>query len=607
MNLAPKQVDLLNDAALKLNTFKDTWISDVYDLLPHQFILLATGNQFQKTASTAHQIVKRILGIHPVPKKNVTYYECETRAMWHRKEIDTEELLLTHCNPDLYSHHHKLTMKFMQQRDWATWNIKQLPKYLKCPECGKNIIMHKRDSKVIRFASETQPGQFDGKKQGDEAGESREVKNTQYPEFKKWLPRMLILKDITARNFAMTIRDIQDPKNNITVELVSYNQSVQSTAGSQKVICWMDEEPKERFLEEQKPRLLMEDGDLIITNTPANSLTYLYDSVFERASVYIRTKTISDKFGIKQIETTGSPFDIAVIQGATDDNPVLTKEVVEHLFSSEDDPDRLLIRRYGIFKQVSGRIFKSFDWKTHVIDGEQYFPEGIPLTMYNHYRMIDYHEHNNWACVDVSISPENEAFVWMEYNPSPETMKTYDMARQFGKMTSEYKFALNLIDPLAAKKQTNTGLTCIDDLNRYFSAFNSEGWCKSAYWQSWDTKATKGRDAVRERLMNAIKVGKPFNNRVIEKGITKYIPTLWVFSSCQHTAKSLKNWRLEEWANNQSNTTKDMKEQPQQKWSHFCTAIECLFKHPMARPPIARQEVKHRNYNYFKGDNRYAN
>jgi len=113
---------------------------------------------------------------------------------------------------------------------------------------GREVILQLR--KDARLASETLPGETtDGK------GEtSTEVKNTLYPELKKWLPPFLIKKDITARSPKMVIKSgVGGP--DIVVEFVSYNQSVQSTAGSQRFIIKCDEEPPKAFWEEQLPRL----------------------------------------------------------------------------------------------------------------------------------------------------------------------------------------------------------------------------------------------------------------------------------------------------------------------------------------------------------------
>ncbi len=486
--------------------------------------------------------------------------------------------------------------------DSATWIFDTAPKTAVCPECGGKVILHQRNSRTIRFCSETLPGQSANV---NKEGASAEVKNTQYPELKKWLPKFLIKKDITFRNPAMLIKE-RYGNGDIIVEFVSYSQSVQSTAGQQRVSVWLDEEPQPEFLEEQFPRLLAEDGDLVISLTPANRITYMYDDIYEKAGVYYRTEKIASEFKLKQIERTDNNSEIAIFQAATDDNPTLSKDDIETLFNEIDDPDVLAIRRYGIFKQVSGRIFKSFDFNVHMQDGAKLFPQyernpyGIPY-FWTHVRGIDYHEHVNWACVFMAISPQDEAFIYNEFNPSPENMITIDIARELARLGCDYKYRLDLIDPLATKTQTNTGLSVVDDLNRAFYIYKNEGLGTGANWEAWDTKSTRGRDEIRKRLMNAALVGRPFANKVMRNGREVQLPTLWILKNCVQTAKSLKSWRREEWAMGGGNNTKEMKEVPQQKWSHFCTAIECLFKHEACKPPSS-VITRERNYDRFHSE-----
>jgi len=524
--------------------------------------------------------VDRILGVHPIPKKNITYWECKERA---ESKLEPER-------KKVYLSKHKSI-------DSATWIQETIPKDYKCPECGEDVVKHIRQKKVFRFCSQTLPGQSANVSSD---GESAEVKNTQYPEFKKWLPRYLIKKDITFRNPAMTIAD-RFGGSDIIVEFVSYSQSVQSTAGTQRVSIWCDEQPPPDFLEEQFPRLLAEDGDMIITCTPADRMTFLYDEVFEKAKYYIRSDAICKAMNIESFEKTDSNSDITVLQAATDDNPTLDNDTIEALFAEIDDPDVLAIRRYGIFKQVSGRIQKSFDWNTHCIPKNKYFPDGIPNS-YNHFRGIDYHEAVNWACGFMAISPTNEAFIYDEFNPSPDNMITFDIARELAVISRDYKYTLSLADPLANKTQSNTGMTVMEDLNRAFIMYKKEGLGTGGYWMAWDTKSTRGRDEVRKRLMNSVKVGKPFNNKVINKhGNKEYLPTLWILDNCRQSARSMKNWRLEEWANNTANATKDKKETPQQKWSHFNMVWEAMFKHPACKPKRMNSWSDIRDYKQFQG------
>ncbi len=885
--------------------YERTWIFNQFIRLRFNIIALFTGNQAMKTSACAYQYVLRILGTHPVPEKNVLYFECPNNHKFN-----------------------KIT----------------LPKDSICPQCKSEIKIHERGSRVFRFASEVLPGE---KSNVSEDGQSAEVKNTVYPEFKKWLPPFLIKRDITFRNMAMIIRDPnigyvfcdqQYKGEDIIVELVAYSQTVASTAGKQRMSVWEDEEAPYDFHEEQLPRLMAENGDLLISLTPANKLcfdeqteiitnrgwkkydeillsdklltcnisknllewksiigfylekyhgkmiqlksktfdalvtpehkwlvcndrrqndlylektenlntrhiirrmvsetnylannkelcygdefialigwvvtdgsvsnnkvciyqsltaypeyckkidkltkpfpqcvrkdvieygntviegkewngsgimcrwnltydlrksilnclefgksikedlicslsqrqlqilfdtmtdgdgsrrkdsgivftqsqneplidnflliatllgrlakkgiikgshggfrhivwvysqgkrfwpnshfkqlnkeivdydgyiwclttenktvvirrngcvsisgnSWSYDEIFERARVYIRTQAVCDylttqDYKPEQIEWTDNKTPIAVIQAASDDNPTLSIEAIEEKMSIYEDPDIVATRRYGVHKQVKGRIFKGFEYPAHFIEKNEYFPEGIPID-WTHARGIDYHPQTNWACGCISLSPQNEAFIWKEYNPSPERFTTAEICRDFAVMTAGYKFILNLIDPLSEEIKKDK-ITIRDDINREFWELKKEGISLNSYWQCWDTKGEKGRDEIRKRLKNAKEVGRPFNNKRMKDGREIYLPTIWILNTCVLSAKSIKMWRWEEYTDTKMAMVKGDKNKPQQKWSHFNTVWEALFKHPAFKPRrnIPREE---RGAGYFQG------
>ena len=456
--------------------------------------------------------------------------------------------------------------------------------------------------RTFRFASENLPGD----------NENEEVRNTQYPVLKRRFNPSWITKDITARKSVISVQP-QIPKilsdgqkwhqKPVQFEFVSYGQSTQAQAGVQRRSLWIDESAPKDFFDEQMPRLLAADGDVILSYTPIpGSIGWEFDELYDRARIIYRTravrKRIYQRTGVKlpTVEYTDSKEDIAVIMAATEDNPVyakLAKEKGERLgrevtvdeyladsvFGLISDEDVIDARRYGLFKQLSGNIFKGFDMRVHKISPEKYFPEGIPYE-WKHFRGIDWHESNNWACGWIAVSPYDEIFVYNEFNPSPEKMITMEIARVMVTRSKDYKFDLNLIDPLASKVQTNTGLSSLDDLNRLFAEYKKQGIGTGGHWQTWDTKSQKGRDEIRKRLQNASLCGVPFNNEVKKDGITKRLPTIWILDNCVETIKSLKNWRREEWGDRSSLVTKDEKETPQQKWSHFCTMLEGLLKRP---------------------------
>jgi len=352
--------------------------------------------------------------------------------------------------------------------------------------------------------------------------------------------------------------------------------------------------------------LLAADGDLILSYTPVpGNIGWEFDELYERARVIYRTKSVRDRIKARtgeelpEVQYTDSKDDIAVIMAATDDNPIYEKlakeksarigrtvtvdEYITDMLGLISDEDVIDARRYGLFRQLSGKIFKGFSTdhapKGHVISGEKYFPDGMPHE-YKHFRGIDWHESTPWACGWVAVSPQDEIFVYNEFNPSPEKMITMEVARVIATRSQDYRFDLNLIDPLSSKIQPNTGLSSLEDINRIFAELKKQGIGTGGHWQAWDTKSQKGRDEIRKRLQNSSLCGVPFNNEVKKDGITKRLPTLWILDNCQETIKSLKNWRREEWGDRSALTTKDEKETPQQRWSHFCTMLEGLLKRP---------------------------
>lgn len=548
--------------------FKTNWSFRKFINLKNKTIFLDYGNQAGKTSSVAYSYVLRILGMHPIAEKNVLYLVCQSG----------------HLSSPIQSFESK-----------------------KCFHCGDPVMPHKRGSRTFRFASETLPGQSSNiSKEGDRVV-SAEVKNTIYPEFKKWLPPFIVLKDITARNASMTLKDIWGG-NDIVVEFCSYGQDTQAMAGVQRVSIWMDESPNYEFYEEQKPRLLAEDGDLVITYTPVDHLSFLFSEIFDKAKVIYRSKVVCDFIKSKgvivpQIEETGSPYDIAVVMSATDDNPTLNQEVIEKHFENTTDPDQLAIRRYGIFKHISGRIFKNFDYRTHFIPMKKYFPDEELPKDWAFSIGIDFHPQTPWAIPFCALSFDDEMFVWDELETNPEMLTCHEIITQVEKKGKDYKFRLRITDPLAEANKKDTRST-LEDMNRSTYLCKHDGIGFGGTWQTWDTKGEKGRDEIRKRLKNSMIVGRPFNNKVQKEGQpVQYLPTLWILDNCKLTAKSIHQWRWEEHSSSGALFTKEAKNKPEQKFSHFCTALEAILKEPAWKAPRRGPNMAPKmNYDRFRGD-----
>ena len=457
------------------------------------------------------------------------------------------------------------------------------------PNKRKNVRTEDR-IRIFRFASQTLPGEKD----------SIEVKNTQYPVLKRRLPSIFIEKDITARRPVVSIKT-PDGKN-AQIEFVSFGQDVASGAGVQRKSCWIDEECNRDFYEEQMPRLLASDGDIIFTFTPVpGSIGWEFDELYERAKVIYRTQAVRDRIFertgevIPEIEFTNSTDDICVIMAATDDNPmyeelaaqksketgkaITAKEYIDEIFSVYDDQDVVDARRYGLFRQLSGKIYKSFS-PSHIIKYEEYFRDGVPYE-WKHFRGIDYHRANPWACVWLSVSPHDEVFVWGNFAPQPSKMRVAEICKNIAEMSGDYKYLLDLIDPLAQEKKEESNRSTVEDMNMFFRELRKNEISTGAFWRSWDTHGMRGREELIKRLINSNEVKKPFSNKIEKWGSKTYLPTIWITDNCKFVIESMKNWRLEEWATREMLVKNDSKEKEQARWSHFPITIECLLKNPI--------------------------
>jgi len=447
-------------------------------------------------------------------------------------------------------------------------------------------------SRIVRFVSSVLPSKVE---------KQDTVRNTQYPELMKRLPKELIVKDITTKNPVLTIKDPFSSQY-IFVEFSSFSQSVDNMAGVERVYIWIDECPPYSVYEENSMRLISTGGDMVITLTPANSeAEWIYSMLYERSRHIYRSKAVVER--LKQINKSSEALeeqhfpdnpDITVIYTATDDNPYLQgifeKELEKYKQFQENPPystfedfitsrffmlaeeSDVNIRRYGLFSNVSGRVYKDFNPLVHVINPIDYFASTSVPPDWKHFRTIDYHESNDWACLWGAISPENECFIYDELKVSPHSHTLEQIAYLIARKSKRYRYMADLIDPRAQIKSINTSTSPVQELNKIFYKFKREGICSGAYWRSFDTVSDTGREEVRKRLKGSLQCGRPFNNNA------GAIPTLWVLSTCRYTIESMKSWSYETWKNRDKLLEKDMKEKPQQKYSHFCTALEGALK-----------------------------
>jgi hypothetical protein len=218
--------------------------------------------------------------------------------------------------------------------------------------------------------------------------------------------------------------------------------------------------------------------------------------------------------------------------------------------------------------------------------------------------MIDYHMSVPWAITWIALSPDDEAFVYEEFNPDPHDWTTLGICKEIATRSRDYKYSINLIDQLACTKQVNTNTSTLEDMNQIFLEMKRSGFGTGGYWEFWDDRGTKGQDKVRERLINSRICGRPFNNNQKVNGKEERLPTLWIMDNCRQVASSLKNWKMETWVDRDAIITKDPKDKTEMKWSHFNMCLEAIFKDSRfrARPyEYSNQREEFFKKRYFQG------
>jgi hypothetical protein len=235
-----------------------------------------------------------------------------------------------------------------------------------------------------------------------------------------------------------------------------------------------------------------------------------------------------------------------------------------------------------VFTQVTGRVHKTYDPSICFIPFKKYFPDGIPYN-YLHARGIDYHESRiPWSIGWLSASKDDEWFLWQEFHPAidgPNAFNTYDIVKSMARKSGSYYYTVNLIDPLANKKQANTLFSTTDDINRHFDQMRKEeGLGTPCYWQGWDTKGTGGRDQIATRFKNAVRCGKPFNNTIRDRGSIRKLPTLWICDTAPKFHRSIMDWSYGEYVAASTRAINDPKPMPTPRNSHDNMVLECLGK-----------------------------
>lgn len=321
-------------------------------------------------------------------------------------------------------------------------------------------------------------------------------------------------------------------KNGSFIEFMSYDQPVTKAQGVARDLVRFDEKPPKDHFDEAKMRCMDRNGRIILTMTPVDGRTWVYDEIAQRAD----GQTISVFF-----------FD-------TTRNPYLDQEAVAEIINGLSEEERE-IRLKGQFIPKTGRIWP-FDRGLHVKPRSHLPEDGTDWTA------LDVHTRTEsavlWARAD------REGNLWcFDYFYEKAPLKLVADAFKLANKEHDRDPYLNVIDHNANTKDhiTLNGDTIRRILHREHGV----------YTRLAKKAVDPGIKAV-EELMGL--------DEVYHK------PRVFFTDNMTEPIAQIEGYVWDDW---KKRTDKDPKEKPLKRYDHFC---DCLRYIVMQRPRYINPQLK---------------
>jgi len=238
------------------------------------------------------------------------------------------------------------------------------------------------------------------------------------PKLKQWLPPSLLINGSWDDSYNSD-RKLLTLTNGSTCELMTYEQKLDAFAGTSRHFVHFDEEPPYQIYRECQMRLIDTDGDMWITMTPINGMTWIHDQIYEPG-------------------VNGSKPDIDVVEVNIHDNPYLKQTAIDRVLGDIEDPDEREARESGKFIQLGGLVYKGFSRSKHVI--EPVNPRDPEYREWGLARSMDHGFNNPTAWLWHLISPNGQHIITFaehyarEMIVSEHARVVHEMDSQFGRV-----------------------------------------------------------------------------------------------------------------------------------------------------------------------------
>lgn len=354
------------------------------------------------------------------------------------------------------------------------------------------------------------------------------------PEIAKWLPLSELRGGSWSSAYDKQLRTLY-LENGSFLEFMSYDQDLDKFAGTSRHFVWFDEEPPKEIFTENKMRLLDVGGDLWITMTPVEGMTWLYDDIYLAAR---------EDPNIKVVE---------VDQG---ENPYLNHAERDSFLSGLSADDRKA-RVSGKFVQIGGMVYKKFSDRNII---EPFSPPKDWLRVGG----MDHGLNNPTAWLWAAINSDGDIYVYDEHYENDRVVSYHAQAVRQHEMSHGGPIAYRVGDPSIRNRDPITGTSIqLEYIEHGVPIMLGNN----------DVHAGINRVA---RYIEGPLVTDEFGNNARR-------PKLYITRNCVNLLFEIQRYRWSTWATKKMIQQKNKKEEPHKKDDHACDALRYLIA---SRPEI---------------------
>lgn len=348
------------------------------------------------------------------------------------------------------------------------------------------------------------------------------------PMLKQWIPKSELRGGSWTSAYDTQLR-VLNFDNGSTVELMSYEQDLDKFAGTSRDFVHYDEEPPKDIFTECQMRLIDRKGSSWITMTPVEGMTWIYDDIYEKATLEDHPR-------------------IGVVEVGTEENPFLDQKEVSAAMDLLTDDEREA-RSQGKFIQLGGLVYKNFDRKIHVI------PAIDPLQLkgpeFKHYMSLD-HGFNNPTSVHWHAVDRDNSVITFDEHYEREGIIEYHAGVIHARNKAHQRIPdVNVCDPALAQRNGVTGTSIQTEY-----AIRNIGFCLG------NNDVATGVAKVNQYLNTINGSGRP--NWVITE-------------NCHNLIREILRLRWKTWASKKQASQNNAYDQIHKKDDHACDECRYFF------------------------------